>query len=53
MNKIILSLFVSSLLVACSPSVGSKAWCSSLKEKHKSDWTMREMKDYTQYCVFK
>ena len=53
MKNIILFLFVGSLLAACSPSVGSKAWCSSLKEKHKSDWTMREVKDYTQYCAFK
>ncbi len=41
------------LLGACSPKVGSDAWCEQLKEKPKGEWTMNEGKDYTKHCVFK
>ncbi|MAZ86308.1 MAG: hypothetical protein CL693_01570 [Cellvibrionaceae bacterium] len=40
-------------LSACSPEVGSEAWCEQLKEKPKGDWTANEVKDFTKHCVFK
>jgi len=41
------------LLGACSPEVGSKAWCEDLKEKPKKEWTTQEMSDYAKHCLFK
>ena len=31
--------------------VGSDRWCADLKDKPKSDWTVEEAGQYTQYCV--
>jgi len=39
-------------LSGCSPEVGSKEWCSQMKEKPKGDWTASEAKDYAKYCIF-
>ena len=51
--KFIPVLLASLLLVsACSPEVGSEAWCADLKEKPKGDWTATEAKDYTKHCIF-
>ncbi|MBO1256719.1 DUF3012 domain-containing protein [Alteromonas sp. 5E99-2] len=41
------------LLSACSPKVGSEAWCKDLKEKSKGDWTANEAKDFASHCIFK
>jgi len=38
-------------LTACSPEVGSEAWCSDLKEKPKGEWTANELADYTKHCI--
>jgi len=48
---IILSL--ASLLVACSPEVGSEQWCTELDKKSEVDWTVNEAKDYAKHCLFK
>jgi len=29
-------------LAACSPEVGSKAWCADMKAKPKGEWTMND-----------
>jgi len=46
---------VSLLFAACSEvptnRVGSEGWCEELKEKAKGDWTLKETKQYTKYCV--
>jgi len=39
--------------VACSPEVGSKDWCESLKKKDKGDWTATEVKDFAKHCLLK
>ena len=39
-------------LVACSPEVGSEAWCKQLKEKPKGDWSSNEAGDYAKHCLF-
>lgn len=44
-----LSLF---LLSGCAPEVGSKEWCTQMKEKPKGDWTANEAADYTKNCIF-
>lgn len=41
------------LLAACSPEVGSQAWCDQLKDKPKGDWTANEAADYAKHCLFK
>ena len=52
--KRITSIFVTLILLsACSPAIGTKAWCESLEEKPKGDWTANEAKDYTKHCIFK
>lgn len=38
-------------LAGCSPKVGSDAWCKSMKEKPKGDWTANEAADFTKYCL--
>jgi len=37
---------------ACSPEVGSKEWCESIKEKSKENWTAKEAQDFTKHCLF-
>jgi len=49
----LLAVALLSLLAACSPEVGSKAWCEDLKEKPKNEWTSQEMGDYAKHCLFK
>ena len=41
------------LLSACAPEVGSEAWCKSLAEKPKGDWSANEATDYTKHCLLK
>jgi len=42
-----------SMTAACTPEVGSEAWCTKLADKPKGDWTANELADYTKHCVFK
>lgn len=44
---------VAAFSTACSPEVGSEAWCKNMKEKPKGDWSANEAADYTKHCVFK
>ena len=41
------------LLTACSPEVGSKAWCEAMQAKPKGDWTANEAADYARHCLFR
>jgi uncharacterized lipoprotein len=50
--KPVLLLSVLSLLAACSPEVGSEAWCKDMKAKPKGDWTANEAADFAKHCVF-
>ena len=45
----LLALFVSS---ACSPEVGSEAWCEAMNEQPTGDWTANEAADYARHCLF-
>lgn len=40
-------------LTACTPEVGSDAWCKQMKEKETGDWSANEAADYAKHCVFK
>jgi len=41
------------MLTACSPAVGSKAWCDNMGTKSKADWTANEAVDYAKHCILK
>ncbi len=41
------------LLVACSPEVGSDAWCEKMKETPKGDWSTNDAAAFAKQCVFK
>lgn len=41
------------LVSACSPEVGSEAWCLDMEETPKGDWSMNEAGDYAKHCVFR
>jgi len=50
------ALFIATLffsLSACTPEVGSKAWCKKMDSKPKGEWTANELGDYTKHCIFK
>jgi len=52
----LLSLLVISLgltLSACSPEIGTPAWCAMMDKKPKGDWTANEAGDYAKSCIFK
>lgn len=40
-------------ITACTPEVGSEAWCKHMSDKPSGDWTANEAKDYAEHCVFK
>jgi hypothetical protein len=50
-TAILASLIMAFGLSACSPEVGSEAWCDNLKEKPKGDWTANELADFTKHCI--
>lgn len=41
------------LVAACSPEVGSKEWCESMKKKDKGQWTANEAGDFAKHCILK
>lgn len=52
-RKMALLFMACSLIAACSPKVGSDAWCKEMKDKPKSEWTSNDLKEFTKHCVFK
>ena len=53
MRKLIVMLAALTLLSACTPEIGSKAWCDKMQDKPKGDWTANEAADYAKHCRFK
>jgi hypothetical protein len=54
-NKITNASLVLTLIAAtsaCTPEIGSEAWCEDMAEKPKGDWTVNEAAEYAQSCVF-
>ena len=41
------------VLAACSPEVGSDAWCEDMAKKDKGDWTANEATEFARSCIFK
>jgi len=44
---------LSVVAVACSPAVGSDAWCEKMKGTSKADWSTNDAADFAKHCVFK
>lgn len=47
---------VSFLLVfvcGCAPEIGSDAWCESMVDKDKGDWSTNEATEFARSCIFK
>ncbi|MFN4003626.1 MAG: DUF3012 domain-containing protein [Hylemonella sp.] len=53
MRRWLATLCATLLLGACSPEVGSKAWCEKMQAKPKGEWTANEAADYARHCLFK
>lgn len=51
--RLLLGAGLALMLTACSPSVGSEAWCENMNEKPKGDWTANEAADYAEHCLFR
>ena len=45
-------LVSASMLAACSPEVGTPAWCKKMEETPKGDWTTNQAADYAKHCLF-
>lgn len=52
MKKLFFVLVAFALLTACSPEIGSEAWCEDLKDKPKKEWTADEAGNYGKHCLF-
>ena len=39
-------------LAACSPEVGSKAWCEAMKDKPTGEWSANDTTDFAKHCLF-
>ena len=38
--------------MGCAPEVGSKAWCTNMKDKPKGEWTANDATDFAKHCLF-
>ncbi len=50
-GKFFIAVLIAWLLSACSPEVGSKDWCATLKEKPKGEWSLNEATDFAKHCL--
>lgn len=53
-NKLAISsiaVFMIATVSACSPEVGSDAWCSSMQDKPKGEWSANEAGDFAKHCL--
>ena len=40
-------------VAACSPEVGSDAWCEMIKERDKMKWTTEDAANFAKHCIFR
>lgn len=53
MAKLVVGISFLVALAACTPEVGSEAWCEAMDEKPKGDWSMNEATEYAKSCVLR
>jgi len=56
MKKILMvlsSLTFFLFLSACSPEIGTKAWCEGLADKAKGEWSTNDATQFAKHCVLK
>ncbi|QQX80716.1 DUF3012 domain-containing protein [Shewanella sp. KX20019] len=53
LSTVCLALALAVGVTACSPEVGSEAWCKQMSDKPSGDWSTNEATDYAKHCVFK
>jgi hypothetical protein len=51
--SVVLVICVTCFAMACTPKIGSEAWCEAIGEKAKGDWTVNEAADFAKHCVLK
>ncbi len=45
---VLITLF---LLSACSPKLGTEAWCKDMKDKAKGEWTASDAGVFAKHCI--
>ncbi len=53
MSRVLAGLLMVAVLTACSPEVGSTAWCEALDEQPKGEWSANDAADYAKHCIFR
>jgi hypothetical protein len=53
MTCLALAGIIAALTLACSPEVGSDAWCEEMRDTPKGDWSANEASAYLSDCAFK
>lgn len=51
MNKTLVSLSALFLFTGCQQEIGTQAWCDSMDQKSKGEWSAQNAVDYTKHCV--
>ena len=51
MAAAVLSMLLCIVALACSPEVGSRAWCEKMEETPKGDWSTNDAVAYAKHCV--
>jgi len=54
MKKTVIIMFAALVALSfagCSAEPGSKAWCDSMKDKPKGEWTADDAGAFTRHCV--
>lgn len=49
---VLLTAFMATL-TACSPEVGSDAWCEDMKQTPTGDWSTNQATDFAKHCLLK
>jgi hypothetical protein len=53
LKNLAVAMGLAGLLTACSPEVGSRAWCEDMEATPKGDWTANEAADYARHCLLR
>ena len=51
LERALLLVGMTVLLLGCAPEVGSERWCEAMREKARGDWTANEALEFARSCV--